>query len=92
MPCLVWIHGGAWLAGSVDSLGTNKICFHQNMYLVNSIYHPQIINNIKLGIDSIGKHIKVDNVEFRVMVFPEWKKKAEQIWFNSEYDHLEWFV
>jgi uncharacterized protein YjaZ len=24
--------------------------------------------------------------------FKEWKEKAEKIWFNSDYDHLEWFV
>lgn len=24
--------------------------------------------------------------------FKEWKEKAEKVWFNSDYDHLEWFV
>jgi uncharacterized protein YjaZ len=172
----------------VDSLRTNKICFHRNMSLVDSSYYAQIIKNIKSGIDSTSKFIDVKDVEFRVMVFPErtiprigmsgaapddrhiyilldpahakfneavnvhifqtipheyhhtlryrtvgygnnlfeamiseglachfamdvckidtpfycralseeqfkeWKAKAEKIWFNPEYDHLEWFV
>jgi len=172
----------------VDSLGTNKIFFHRNMSSVKTLYYPQIIKNIKMGIDSTSKLIEVRDVEFRVMVFPErtiprigmsgaapddkhiyilldpdhpkfeeainvhivqtipheyhhtlryrtvgygrnlfesmiseglachfamevckidtpgyckalsteqfteWKGKAEKIWFNPEYDHLEWFV
>jgi uncharacterized protein YjaZ len=172
----------------VDSLRTNKIYFHRNMSLVDSVYYPQIVKNIKLGIDSTSKIIDVENVEFRVMVFPErtiprlgmsgaapddkhiyilldsnhprlneainvhiiqtipheyhhtlryrtvgygrnlfesmiseglachfamqvckidtpeyckalsaeqfkeWKEKAEKMWFNSNFDHLEWFV
>jgi len=24
--------------------------------------------------------------------FKEWKEKAEKMWFNREFDHLEWFV
>jgi uncharacterized protein YjaZ len=55
----------------VDSLRTNKIYFHRNMSLVDSLYYPQIIRNIKLGIDSTSKTIKVKDVEFRVLVFPE---------------------
>ena len=172
----------------VDSLRTSKIYFHRNMSSVDSIYHPQIIRNIKLGIDSTNKIIEFKEVEFRVLVFPErtiprlgmsgaapnvkqiyillnpshpkfdeainihiiqtipheyhhtlrnrtvgygnnlfesmiseglachfamevckidtpeycqalseeqyklWKEKAEKIWFNREFDHLEWFV
>jgi uncharacterized protein YjaZ len=55
----------------VDSLGTNKICFHRNMSLVDSSYHPQIVNKIKTGVDSVNQVIKFENVEFRVLVFPE---------------------
>jgi len=172
----------------VDSLRTNKIYFHRNMFLVDSSYYEQIIKNIKLGIDSTSIYIEVKDVEFRVLVFPgrtiprigmsgaapddryiyilldpahpkfdeainihifqtipheyhhtlryrtvgygnnlfesmiseglachfamevckidtplycqalneeqlkEWETRAEKIWFNPEYDHLEWFV
>lgn len=56
---------------TVDSLRTNRICFHRNMSLVDSSYYRSIINNIKLGIDSVNRIVKVENVEFRVLVFPE---------------------
>jgi uncharacterized protein YjaZ len=55
----------------VDSLRTNKIYFHRNMTLVDSVYYPQIVKNIKSGIDSTSKIIDVQDVEFRVIVFPE---------------------
>jgi len=55
----------------MDSLRSNKIYFHTNMSLVDKKYHPQIIENIKLGIDTTSKVIPVVNVDFRVMVFPE---------------------
>jgi uncharacterized protein YjaZ len=55
---------------TVDSLRTNRICFHRNMSLVDSSYYRSIISNIKLGIDSVDKVVKVENVEFRVLVFP----------------------
>ncbi len=172
----------------VDSLRTNKICFHRNMSSVDSSYYPQIIKSIKQGIDTTSKVIDLQDVEFRVLVFPsktiprigmsgaapnekqiyilldpahpkfdeaitthiiqtipheyhhtlryrtvgynnslfesmiteglachfaievckidtpfyckalteeqfrEWKSKAEKMWFNPEYDYLEWFV
>ena len=55
----------------VDSVKSNKICFHRNMDEVAQSLHPLIIKMIKLGIDSISKHIEVKDVEFRVLVFPE---------------------
>lgn len=172
----------------VDSIRTNKICFHRNMSLVDFSHYRQIIKSIKIGIDTTSKIIDVHDVEFRVLVFPsktiprigmsgaapdtthiyilldpahpkfdeaittcivqtipheyhhtlryraigynnsllesiiteglachfaieackidtpfyckalsneqylEWKSKAEKIWFDKEYDYLEWFV
>jgi uncharacterized protein YjaZ len=55
----------------VDSVLINRLCFHRNMSLVDSSFYPLIVEKIKLGIDSIGKHIKLTDVEFRVLVFPE---------------------
>lgn len=55
----------------VDSAGSNSICFHKNMSLIIPDYHHQIIKNIKKGIYSTSNHINVENVEFRVLVFPE---------------------
>lgn len=55
----------------VESVGSNSICFHQNMSLINPLYHPQIIDNIKKGIDTTSKYLCVENVEFRVLIFPE---------------------
>lgn len=55
----------------VDSLKTNRIFFHRNMSLVDSVYYPKIINSIKLGIDTTDRIIEFKNVEFRVLVFPE---------------------
>ena len=54
---------------TIDSLAINKICFHRNMSLVDSSYHPIIVPQLKLAIDSISKHIRVCDVEFRVLVF-----------------------
>ncbi|MCI0515468.1 DUF2268 domain-containing protein [candidate division KSB1 bacterium] len=54
----------------IDSLRTNKICFHRNMSLVDSAHYPQIIKSIKLGIDTTSKVMDVTDVEFRVLVFP----------------------
>lgn len=55
----------------IDSLRSNKIYFHTNMSLVLKVYHPQIVENIKLGIDTTSTVIPVVNVDFRVIVFPE---------------------
>lgn len=55
----------------VDSIGNNSVCFHKNMNLVDSIFHPQIIENIKQGVELTDEFIDFTNVEFRVMVFPE---------------------
>jgi hypothetical protein len=40
----------------VDSIGTNKSCFHRNMNLVEASYYPVIINSIKSGIDSVNNY------------------------------------
>ena len=55
----------------VDSLRTNKICFHRNMSMVDTSYYSTIVRSIKLGIDTVSKIIPLDSVEFRVLVFPE---------------------
>lgn len=55
----------------VDSIGDNIICFHRNMNLVDSTFYPEIIENIKKGIELTSEHIVVTEVEFRVLVFPE---------------------
>ena len=55
----------------VDSIGTNTICFHTNMSLIDSSFYSPIIENIWRGIDSTGKYIEFTDVEFRVLVFPE---------------------
>jgi len=55
----------------VDSLGTNPICFHTNMSLIDTSFYTQIIENVKMGICATDKFIKFENVEFRVLVFPE---------------------
>ena len=55
----------------VDSSGTNRICFHRNMDLVDASRYSTIVRSIKLGIDTVSKVIPLDSVEFRVMVFPE---------------------
>jgi len=55
----------------VDKVGTNDICFHTNISLVDTIYFSQIIKNIKKGIEATNKYIEVKDVEFRVVVFPE---------------------
>jgi len=55
----------------VDSVGTNPICFHTNMSLVDSSFYKQITENVRKGINATDKYIKFENVEFRVLVFPE---------------------
>jgi len=55
----------------VDSIGSNSICFHKNMSLVMPIYHQKIVENIIQGIEATDRYIDVENVEFRVLVFPE---------------------
>ena len=54
----------------VDSVGTNRICFHRNTTSVVCL-QSLIIDRIKLAADSIGQIIKLTDVEFRVVVFPE---------------------
>lgn len=54
----------------VDSVGTNKICFHTNTECVDPL-KQLIITRIKEGIKKISKLIDVEDVEFRVIVFPE---------------------
>ena len=56
---------------SVDSLGTNAICFHTNMSLIDTSFYTQIVENVKRGIRATGEYIIFENVEFRVLVFPE---------------------
>lgn len=55
----------------VDSLGSNPICFHTNMSLIDTVLYTQIVENIKKGIEATDKYIEFENVEFRVLVFPE---------------------
>ncbi len=54
----------------VDSFRTNRICFHTNTECVDSL-KPLIISRIKEGINEISKIHAVEDVEFRVIVFPE---------------------
>ena len=54
----------------VDSIGTNRICFHRNTACVDSL-RALIIDRIKLAVREIGVIIAVEDVEFRVLVFPE---------------------
>jgi len=54
----------------VDTVGTNRICFHRNTACVDSL-KPLIVDRIKLAIDEIGRILPVTDVEFRVVVFPE---------------------
>lgn len=54
----------------VDSLGSNRICFHKNTESVDSL-KQLIITRIKEGINEISKILAVEDVEFRVIVFPE---------------------
>ncbi len=54
----------------VDSVGTNRICFHRNTFVVDTL-RPLIINRIKLAVAEIGRIVPVRAVEFRVLVFPE---------------------
>ncbi len=56
---------------TVDSLRSNKICFHRNMATVDTSYYRTIVKSIKLGIDTVCRIIPLDSVEFRVLVFPE---------------------
>jgi len=54
----------------VDTVRTNRICFHRNTTCVDSL-RPLIIEGIKLAISEIRQFLDVTNVEFRVVVFPE---------------------
>jgi uncharacterized protein YjaZ len=54
----------------VDSVRTNRICFHTNTQTVDSL-QPLIIEKIKLAVHEVSKIIELENVEFRVVVFPE---------------------
>jgi uncharacterized protein YjaZ len=54
----------------VDSIGTNGIFFHTNTTAVESL-RPLIIGKIKIAVESIGRLVEVENVEFRILVFPE---------------------
>lgn len=54
----------------VDSVATNRICFHRNTASVDSL-RSLIIDRIKLAVSEIGEVLEVRNVEFRVVVFPE---------------------
>jgi len=54
----------------VESVGTNRICFHTNTKSIDSL-KPLIIARIKEGIKEISRLIVVEDVEFRVIIFPE---------------------
>ena len=54
----------------VDSINSNRICFHTNTKPVDSL-QPLIISRIKQGVKEISELIVVEDVEFRVIVFPE---------------------
>ena len=54
----------------VDSINSNRICFHINTESVDSL-QALIISRIKQGVKEISELIVVQNVEFRVIVFPE---------------------
>ncbi|MBN1505867.1 MAG: hypothetical protein JW955_03430 [Sedimentisphaerales bacterium] len=54
----------------VDTVGTNRICFHRNTACVDPL-RPLIIERIKRAVSEVGKIVAVTNVEFRVVVFPE---------------------
>jgi uncharacterized protein YjaZ len=54
----------------VDSIGTNRITFNRNATVVDTL-KPLIINKIKLAVDSVSRLIEMEDVEFRVTVFPE---------------------
>ena len=52
------------------TIGSNRIYFHRNTVCVDSL-KPLIIDRIRKSVQEIGRFVAVENVEFRVMVFPE---------------------
>jgi len=54
----------------VDTINSNRICFHRNIQNVDSL-QSIIIEKLKLSVHEIGKIIDVTDVEFRVLIFPE---------------------
>lgn len=54
----------------VETIGSNSICFHRNTACVDSL-RSLILDRIRRSVEEIGRLIPVENVEFRVMVFPE---------------------
>ena len=54
----------------VDSINSNRICFHRNTESVDSL-QELIISRIKQGVKEISELIAVEDVEFRAIVFPE---------------------
>ena len=53
-----------------EIIGSNRISFHRNTACVDSL-KQLIIARIRQSVQEIGRFIEVENVEFRVMVFPE---------------------
>ncbi len=53
-----------------ETIGSNTICFHRNTACVDSL-RPLILDRIRLSVREIDEFIPFENVEIRVMVFPE---------------------
>ncbi len=54
----------------IDTIKTNRICFHRNIQNVDSL-KSLIIRKLKLSVQEINKIVEITDVEFRVLVFPE---------------------
>ena len=54
----------------VESVGSNRICFHSNTAGVEWL-KPLVVDRIKRAIREVGETVPVEQVEFRVAVFPQ---------------------
>ena len=71
MPCLVWIHGGAWLAGSKDYLAPEIDTLLHHGYIVASIGYrlsneaifPAQINDCKAAVRFLKANHKEYNID-----------------------------
>jgi len=79
-----------------ETIGSNSICFHRNTACVDSL-KPLILDRLRRSVREIGCFIAFENVEIRVMVFPERTlpskgmsgaaPNAEQIYILLDPDH-----
>lgn len=52
------------------TVGSTTIYVHRNLDAVAEL-KPQMLETVRLGLDSIGRHVPVRDLEVRIMVLPD---------------------